>query len=166
LNTLFSFLFEYKSNNSYPKRFLNKCVFLSFFVTSLLFLILFYIIFVTTKKYLIISSLRDSNKGIPAVEKGKRRHYFVVTLLCHCETPKIASNRRKMIREKSNFSTVILNEVKNLCSWLTFCYDVILYFVQNVPIKINQCVCFACGTNDRGGRGRMTDTWFVIGRPQ
>ena len=26
---------------------------------------------------------------------------------------------------------VILNEVKNLCSWLTFCYDAILHFVQN-----------------------------------
>ena len=35
---------------------------------------------------------------------------------------------------------VILNEVKNLCSWLTFCYDAILHFVQN----------------DNGGRGRMT----------
>jgi len=28
---------------------------------------------------------------------------------------------------------VILNEVKNLCGWLTFCYDAILHFVQNVP---------------------------------
>ena len=37
--------------------------------------------------------------------------------------------------------------------WLTFCYDAILHFVQNVPIKIDQCVCFACGTNDRGGVG-------------
>jgi len=62
----------------------------------------------------------------------------------HCETPMKASNKRKMTKEKN----VILNEVKNLCSGLTFCYDAILHFVQN----------------DKGGRGRMTDTRFVIGR--
>jgi len=42
---------------------------------------------------------------------------------------------------------VILNEVKNLCTWLSLCYDEILHFVQN----------------DMGVGGRMTDTWFVIG---
>ena len=41
---------------------------------------------------------------------------------------------------------VILNEVKNLCSWLNFRCDAILHFVQN----------------DRGGRGGMTDTRVVI----
>ena len=33
--------------------------------------------------------------------------------------------------ENDKRKNVILNEVKNLCSWLTFCYDAILHFVQN-----------------------------------
>jgi len=50
--------------------------------------------------------------------------------------------------ENDNEKNVILNEVKNLYCGLTFCYDAILHFVQN----------------DKGGRGRMTEGRFVIGR--
>ena len=68
-----------------------------------------------------------------------------------CKLPSLEDSNKcqkhaKVKREKN----VILNEVKNLCSWLTYCYDAILHFVQNVPMKFNQCVCFACGRNDMG----------------
>ena len=44
--------------------------------------------------------------------------------------------------------SVILNEVKNRIITKVKPTAEILHFVQNVPMKINQCVCFACGTND------------------
>jgi len=49
----------------------------------------------------------------------------------HCETPNECLKQTKMTREKRNISSVILNEVKNLCSWFTFCYNAILHFFQN-----------------------------------
>ena len=45
--------------------------------------------------------------------------------------------------------SVILNEVKNRIVTKGKPTAVILHFVQNVPMKFNQCVCFACGKNDR-----------------
>jgi len=45
--------------------------------------------------------------------------------------------RKNVICSASETDTLIdyywnvLNEVKNLCGWLTFCYDAILHFVQN-----------------------------------
>ena len=45
--------------------------------------------------------------------------------------------------------SVILNEVKNRIVTKGKPTAEILHFVQNVPIIFNQCVCFACGTNDK-----------------
>jgi len=59
---------------------------------------------------------------------------------------------------KSNFSSVILNEVKNLCSGLTFCYDAILHFVQNDR--------GGKGTNDRAVRRRTTEDGLSLVDPK
>jgi len=56
--------------------------------------------------------------------------------------------------------SVILNEVKNRIVTKGKPTAKILHFVQNVPMKFNQCVCFACGTNDMIGKADFFSSHF------
>ena len=59
--------------------------------------------------------------------------------------PKEGFKQTKMTKEKKCHS----ERSEESRSWHTYCYDAILHFVQN----------------DSGGRGRMTECWFVISSP-
>jgi len=73
---------------------------------------------------------------------------------------------------QSKEPTVILNEVKNRIVTKGKPTAEILHFVLNVPMKFNQCFCFACGTNDKpkkhppapfkGGIMRVIITCFML----
>ena len=59
--------------------------------------------------------------------------------------------------------SVILNEVKNRIATKGKPTAEILHFVQNVPMKFNQCVCFACGTNDSSASTAVKSLSRIIG---
>ena len=58
----------------------------------------------------------------------------MVSFVCHSEHPPLVILTSSLCHSEHP-PFVILNEVKNLCIWLTLCYDAILHFVQNDRVK-------------------------------
>ena len=56
-----------------------------------------------------------------------------IAVIANCEARSRKQSREPDSVRINDFVIIrnVLNEVKNLCGWLTFCYDAILHFVQN-----------------------------------